>query len=117
MNKNPLVRLSFMFPPNDLFQTWNMITYDIPNAIRNGNNEEGFDGKLRILLQGGVIAFLAGGWLGDEKDDDPWWSDFLGDFAVEGSSYLPIAGPFLQDLVRGLTALRSGRVRRKEWTH
>ena len=42
--------------------------------------------------------------MGDEKDDDPWWSDFLGDFAVEGSSYLPIAGPFLQDLVRGYSS-------------
>ncbi len=103
MNKNPLVRLSFMFT-NDLFQTWNMITYDIPNAIRNGNTKRALMESFGILLQGGVIAFLAGGWLGDEKDDDPWWSDFLGDFAVEGSSYLPIAGPFLQDLVRGYSS-------------
>ena len=103
MNKNPLVRLSFMFT-NDLFQTWNMITYDIPNAIRNGNTKKALMESFGILLQGGVIAFLAGGWMGDEKDDDPWWSDFLGDFAVEGSSYLPIAGPFLQDLVRGYSS-------------
>lgn len=103
MNKNPLVRLSFMFT-NDLFQTWNMITYDIPNAIRNGNTKRALMESFGILLQGGVIALLAGGWLGDEKDDDPWWSDFLGDFAVEGSSYLPIAGPFLQDLVRGYSS-------------
>lgn len=103
MNKNPLVRLSFMFT-NDLFQTWNMITYDIPNAIRNGNTKRALMESFGILLQGGVIAFLAGGWLGDEKDDDPWWSDFLGDFAVEGSSYLPIVGPFLQDLVRGYSS-------------
>lgn len=103
MNKNPLVRLSFMFT-NDLFQTWNMITYDIPNSIRNGNTKRALMESFGILLQGGVIAFLAGGWLGDEKDDDPWWSDFLGDFAVEGSSYLPIAGPFLQDLVRGYSS-------------
>ena len=103
MNKNPLVRLSFMFT-NDLFQTWNMITYDIPNAIRNGNTKRALMESFGILLQGGVIAFRAGGWLGDEKDDDPWWSDFLGDFAVEGSSYLPIAGPFLQDLVRGYSS-------------
>ena len=103
MNKNPLVRLSFMFT-NDLFQTWNMITYDIPNAIRNGNTKRALMESFGILLQGGVIAFLAGGWMGDEKDDDPWWSDFLGDFAVEGSSYLPIVGPFLQDLVRGYSS-------------
>ena len=103
MNKNPLVRLSFMFT-NDLFQTWNMITYDIPNAIRNGNTKKALIESFGILLQGGVIAFLAGGWMGDEKDDDPWWSDFLGDFAVEGSSYLPIVGPFLQDLVRGYSS-------------
>ena len=103
MNKNPLVRLSFMFT-NDLFQTWNMITYDIPNAIKNGNTKKALMESFGVLLQGGVIAFLAGGWMGDEKDDDPWWSDFLGDFAVEGSSYLPIVGPFLQDLVRGYSS-------------
>ena len=63
MNKNPLVRLSFMFT-NDLFQTWNMITYDIPNAIKNGNTKKALMESFGVLLQGGEIV-------GGEEDGRP----------------------------------------------
>ena len=93
-NKNPLVRVAFMFT-NDLFQTWNMITGDIPNAWKQGDKKRAIMEVGGIMLSNAILAFLAGGWLKDDDDDDDentMFLDFLKDWGVEFFNDVPIVG-------------------------
>lgn len=93
-NKNPLVRVAFMFT-NDLFQTWNMITGDIPNAWEQGDKKRAFLEVGGIMLSNAILALLAGGWLKDDDDDDDentMFLDFLKDWGVEFFNDVPIVG-------------------------
>lgn len=102
-NQNPLMRVAFMFT-NDLFQTWNVICGDAVNAWKQGNKRQAFTEAFGVMLNGAILAFLAGGWLGDKDDDDPWWEDFLHNWVGEMSAYVPIAGPWLQDVATGYSS-------------
>ena len=93
-NKNPLVRVAFMFT-NDLFQTWNMITGDIPNAWKQGNKKRAIMEVGGIMLSNAILAFLAGGWLkdaDDEDDENTMFIDFLKDWGVEFFNDIPVVG-------------------------
>lgn len=93
-NKNPLVRVAFMFT-NDLFQTWNMITGDIPNAWKQGNKKRAIMEVGGIMLSNAILAFLAGGWLkdaDDEDDENTMFIDFLKDWGIEFFNDVPIVG-------------------------
>ncbi len=105
-NKNPLVKIAFMFT-NDAFQTWNMITSDIPNAFKQGNNKKAIAEISGILLANAVLAFLAGGWLPDKDDEEDkgfQWGDFLADWGLEAIGNVPVAGSFLTEAFQGFSS-------------
>ena len=105
-NKNPLVKIAFMFT-NDAFQTWNMITSDIPNAWKQGNRRKAIVEASGILFANAVLAFLAGGWLpdkDDEEDEGFQWGDFLADWGLEALGNVPVAGSFLTEAFQGFSS-------------
>lgn len=105
-DKRPLVKIAFMFT-NDAFQTWNMITSDIPNAWKQGNKRKAIVEASGILFANAVLAFLAGGWLpdkDDEEDDGFQWGDFLADWGLEALGNVPVAGSFLTEAFQGFSS-------------
>jgi hypothetical protein len=103
-NKNPLVRIAFMFT-NDAFQTWNIITKDMPNAWKQGNHRKAILEGSGILLANAILAFLAGGWLPDDDDDEGFqWGDFLVDFGLEAIGNIPIGGTLLETAFQGYSS-------------
>lgn len=104
-NKNPLVKIAFMFT-NDAFQTWNMLTSDVPNAWKQGNRKKAVMEVSGVLLANAVLAFLAGGWLPDDDDEDGGfqWDDFLADFGLEALGNVPIGGSFIQEAFQGFSS-------------
>ena len=106
-NKNPLVKIAFMFT-NDAFQTWNMITSDIPNAWKQGNRRKAIVEASGILFANAVLAFLAGGWLPDDDDDEEddgfQWGDFLADWGLEALGNVPVGGSFLTEAFQGFSS-------------
>ena len=100
-DKSPLKRIAFMFT-NDAFQTWNIITKDIPNAWEQGNHRKAIMEGSGILLANAVLAFLAGGWLPDDDNDEGFqWGDFLVDFGLEAIGNIPIGGTLLETAFQG----------------
>ena len=93
-NKNPLVRVAFMFT-NDLFQTWNTVTRDVQMFKDKETRGRAIKELLGIALSNAVLAFLAGGWLKDDDDDDDentMFADFLKDWGVEFFNDIPVVG-------------------------
>lgn len=93
-NKNPLVRVAFMFT-NDLFQTWNTVTRDVQMFKDKETRGRAIKELLGIALSNAVLAFLAGGWLKDDDDDDDentMFLDFLKDWGVEFFNDIPVVG-------------------------
>lgn len=104
-NKNPLVKIAFMFT-NDAFQTWNLLTSDVPNAWKQGNRKKAVMEVSGVLFANAVLAFLAGGWLPDDDDEDEGfqWDDFLADFGLEALGNVPVGGSFIQEAFQGFSS-------------
>ncbi len=101
-NKNPLWKIAFMFS-NDAFQTWNIICGDMKNAWDQGMKTKTFKQLSGILLSNAILAFLAGGWLPDEEDEDDntQLMDFLKDWGCETLGNIPLVGSAIQSAYQG----------------
>lgn len=101
-NKNPLWKIAFMFS-NDAFQTWNIICGDMKNNWDQGMKAKTYKQLCGILLSNAILAFLAGGWLPDEEDEDDntQLMDFLKDWGYETLGNIPLVGSAFQSAYQG----------------
>ena len=101
-SRNPFARIMFMFT-NDLFQMWNIIFADIPMDFRNRDWGRMFQRFAGVVMSAAALGFLAGGWLPDKDDDEPFSiDDFIGDFIENMLGYsVPLAGQLASEWARG----------------
>lgn len=100
-NKNPLVKLTFMFT-NDLFQMWNRLALGIPSDINSKNYWRAFEKGLGSVMVAGFLGLAACGWLPEEEEDKFDEESFLKDLLQNLMALTPLAGTAMEDAVSGM---------------
>lgn len=101
MRKNNFKKLLFMFS-NDVFNMWNIIYGDIPNAWKNGKTKQAIKMAMGVTTSALILALLKGGWLPDDEEKESGKKfdakEFVKDFMLTSLGYsIPVVGVFAEN--------------------